>query len=70
MIIADDLQGCQRELQVDGKRGWVVALPMQAPFTWRLSDAWAVLRGKAHAVREMAADDVRQRYLKKVSDAH
>ena len=30
---------------------WVPARPLVGPFSWRLRDAWEVLRGRADAVK-------------------
>lgn len=36
----------------DGKR-WYLALPVAGPLMYRLRDAWAVIRGRAEAIREV-----------------
>jgi len=35
--------------EIDGQ--WVPARPLPGPFWWTVKDAWAVLTGKADAVR-------------------
>lgn len=37
---------------------WVKCLPFPAPLRWRWKDAWAVLCGRAEAVRESTIDDL------------
>lgn len=59
MINADELGRDDWPVQsVDGKRGtWVKARPVLGPFVWRLKDAWAVLLGRAEAVKFRQASE-------------
>jgi hypothetical protein len=58
MMVIEDVENLPSSNKFGPGGPWVKVLPMTAPLSWRLRDAWEVLRGRAEAVRESTIDDV------------
>lgn len=56
MMLADQLKDGPSAGWVGG-RVWALARPYPGPFSWRLRDAWAVLKGRAEAVCFIESDE-------------
>ena len=51
MIDAEELREEYPQGNIPGTTSWYLAAPVPGPFWYRLTDAWAVLRGNAEAVK-------------------